>query len=99
MALFAVHDPALDWSGWNKVEGQCLRPWTSQVVRVRTTSALIRPLDQHVEECLEHLSRKRIRGRKVSALYLKNIRGWLTRLIADCGWRRLRDITRKRMER
>lgn len=59
----------------------------------------VRSLDQHVEEYLEHLSRKRIRGRKVSAMYLKNIRGRLTRVIADCGWRRLRDITRERMER
>jgi integrase len=59
----------------------------------------VRSLGQHVADYLEHLSRKRIRGRKVSATYLKNIRGRLTRLIADCGWHRLRDITRERMER
>jgi integrase len=59
----------------------------------------VRSLGQHVADYLEHLSRKRIRGRKVSVTYLKNIRGRLTRLIADCGWHRMRDITRDRMER
>lgn len=58
-----------------------------------------RLIGKHVDDYIQHLSRKRIRGRKVSALYRKNICGRLERLIAECGWRRLRDITRDRMER
>ncbi|MEX0652558.1 MAG: tyrosine-type recombinase/integrase [Phycisphaeraceae bacterium] len=58
-----------------------------------------RPLSEHLENYLMHLTRKRIRGRKVSALYLANIRGRLERLVEACRWRRLRDITRDRMER
>jgi site-specific recombinase XerD len=58
-----------------------------------------RSLSEHVEDYLQHLARKRIRGRKVSKMYRANLRGRLERLIADCGWRRLRDITRDRMER
>ena len=58
-----------------------------------------RPLSQHVEDYVQHLSRKRIRGRKVSGPYRNNIRARLTRVITECGWRRLRDITRDRMEK
>lgn len=58
-----------------------------------------RPLSQHVEDYVQHLSRKRIRGRKVSEPYRNNIRARLTRVITECGWRRLRDITRERMEK
>jgi integrase len=58
-----------------------------------------RSLSEHLEDYLQHLSRKRIRGRKVSAMYRANIRGRLERLVTACGWRRLRDITRERMER
>jgi len=58
-----------------------------------------RPLSQHVEDYVQHLSRKRIRGRKVSGPYRNNIRARLTRVITECGWRWLRDITRDRMEK
>ncbi|QNN21812.1 site-specific integrase [Planctomycetales bacterium ZRK34] len=58
-----------------------------------------RSLSEHLDDYLQHLSRKRIRGRKVSPMYRANLRGRFERLIADCGWRRLRDITRERMER
>lgn len=58
-----------------------------------------RPLTEHLEDYLTHLARKRIRGRKVSSLYCTNIRGRLERLVEGCRWRRLRDITRDRMER
>ncbi|MBI1367095.1 MAG: tyrosine-type recombinase/integrase [Planctomycetes bacterium] len=58
-----------------------------------------RSLNAHLDDYLLHLSRKRIRGRKVSSMYRTNLRGRLDRLVTDCGWRRLRDITRERMER
>jgi len=70
---------------------------TSQEKQIATHAE--RLLSEHVEDYLQHLARKRIRGRKVSPMYRKNLRGRLERLIADCGWRRLRDITRERMER
>lgn len=57
-----------------------------------------RSLSEHLEDYLAHLGRKRIRGRKVSVMYRSNLCGRLQRLIQECGFRRLRDIERERME-
>jgi len=54
---------------------------------------------EHLEDYLQHLGIKRLRGRKVSEQYRKNIRGRLKRLIAECGFRRLADVTRTSIER
>jgi hypothetical protein len=51
-----------------------------------------RPLSKHVDDYLQHLSRKRIRGRKVSPMYRANLQGRLERLITECRWNRLIDI-------
>lgn len=58
----------------------------------------VQPLSQHVDDYVQHLSRKRIRGRKVSVQYRKNIRARLIRLVTECRWRTLREITRDSME-
>ena len=57
------------------------------------------PTETHVEMYLEHLARKRKRGRKVSAAYCVNTKSRINRVVTDCKFRRLRDITRDRMER
>ena len=57
------------------------------------------PLDEQLEAYVEHLGRKRVRGRKVSEQYRKNIRIRLKRIVEECGFKKLRGITRDRVER
>ena len=57
------------------------------------------PVETHVKDYLEHLSRKRIRGRKVSETYQLNTRIRLNRMVKECGFRRLKHITREKVER
>ena len=57
------------------------------------------PFKQHVEDYLEHLKGKRIRGRRVSKAYRLNTRGRLTRLAKECGFRRLSDVGALAVER
>ncbi len=56
-------------------------------------------LEKHLEDYLEHLSRKRIRGRKVSRQYCKNIQGRLKRVVKKCRFQKLADISRTAMEK
>ncbi len=77
-----------------KVQAGIITPQENQIA-----AHAERPLSQHVEDYIQHLARKRIRGRKVSGAYRNNIRARLTRIITECDWRLLRDITRDRMER
>jgi len=56
------------------------------------------PLIEHIEAYLDHLSRKRVRGRKVSEMYRKNTRIRLKRIVKECGFKKLRDITRDKVE-
>ncbi|MCG3180469.1 MAG: Tyrosine recombinase XerC [Phycisphaerae bacterium] len=58
-----------------------------------------RPLAEHVEDYLEHLKAKTVRGRRVSAKHRENVKRELTRVVGDCRFRRLGDITRDAMER
>ncbi len=58
-----------------------------------------RTLADHVEDYLQHLRRKRVRGRKVSAQYRKNVEGRLNRLVKECRLRQLRDISREAIEK
>lgn len=58
-----------------------------------------RPITLHVAEYLEHLKAKTVRGRKVSAKHRKNVERHLNKVVADCGFRLLGDITRSAMEK
>ena len=58
-----------------------------------------RPMAEHVTAYLEHLKAKTMRGKKISARHRHNVKHQLERIIADCGFRRLGDITRDAMER
>lgn len=44
-----------------------------------------RPCTKHIEEYLEHLASKRVRGRKVSAHYRRNLQARLLRIVKDCS--------------
>lgn len=57
------------------------------------------PLSEHLQEYLRHLAAKRIRGRKVSPMYLVNVKGRLERIQRECDLTRLQDISRQGMER
>ncbi|KKK89820.1 hypothetical protein LCGC14_2729270 [marine sediment metagenome] len=50
-----------------------------------------RALVDHMEDYLGHFGLKRVRDRKVSAQYCKNVRGRLTRLFEECRFRWLGD--------
>ena len=56
-------------------------------------------ISEHMEDYLSHLARKRLRGRKISAQYRKNVRSRLLRLFKECGFRQLRDLSRPRVEK
>ena len=58
-----------------------------------------RPLDQHVADYLEHLKAKTVRGRRVSIKHRENVKRVLERVVGDCHFKRLGDITRDAMER
>ncbi len=77
-----------------KIKSGIISPQEKQVA-----SHADRTLTEHVEDYLQHLSRKRVRGRKVSLQYRKNVEGRLHRLVKECRLRRLRDITREVIEK
>ncbi len=58
-----------------------------------------KPLAEHLEDYLEHLGAKRIRGRKVSDAYVRNTKGRLGRLLRECQLSRWQDVTRQIIER
>ena len=57
------------------------------------------PLGDHVKAYLEHLGRKRIRGRKVTPRYCLNVKGRLKRVFDEASMRYLPDITREETEK
>jgi len=57
------------------------------------------PLGDHVKAYLEHLGRKRIRGRKVTPRYCLNVKGRLKRVFDEASMRYLPDITREDTEK
>ena len=59
------------------------------------------PLAEHVEAYLRHLAGKRGKGGKlrVNATHLRNARFRLKRIIADCGFTLLRDLSRPVLEK
>jgi integrase len=58
-----------------------------------------RPIVRHVADYLEHLKAKTVRGRKVSAKHRKNVERHLNKIVVDCGFRVLGDISRSAMEK
>jgi site-specific recombinase XerC len=58
-----------------------------------------KPLAEHLDDYLDHLGAKRIRGRKVSESYRRNIKGRLERLLRDRELKRWQDMTRQIIER
>lgn len=57
-----------------------------------------KPLLQHVDDYLMHLEVKRVRGRRVSEGYRRCLRGRVTRVVKECGFRRLGGIARHEVE-
>ncbi len=57
------------------------------------------PIDRHVKQYLAQLAIKTIRGRKVSPKHVGHVREQLDRVIRECRFRRLRDITRQALQR
>jgi len=57
------------------------------------------PIPGHIEVYLQHLRAKTVRGRRVSEKHRYNVRLQLERLVEECAYSRLRDITRESMER
>ena len=53
----------------------------------------------HVDAYLEHLRAKTVRGKRVSEKHRYNVRLKLERLVEQCGYSRLADITRDSMEK
>lgn len=57
------------------------------------------PASEHLEAYLEYLKAKTVRGKRVSEKHRRNVRGQLRRVVRECGYSRLGDITRESMER
>jgi site-specific recombinase XerC len=66
-------------------------------VEVQTAKHVERPITEHVEDYLEYLRTKRVRGRKVSDEYRRNIRSRLMRVAKEAGLRRLTDVGQETM--
>ncbi len=58
-----------------------------------------RRLPEHIDDYLEHLRAKTVRGRKISVEHRANVQRQLKQLIEDCGFTRLADIHREAMEK
>ena len=65
----------------------------------QTSKHAERYLRDHLRDYLDHLRRKRIRGRKVSVRYRQNIKSRLKRLFKECRFHRLSDIGRESVEK
>ncbi len=59
----------------------------------------VRPLADHLEDYLEHLRAKTVRGRKISTKHRANVERQLKQVVEDCGFTKLADIRREAMER
>ena len=65
----------------------------------QTSKHAERYLRDHLRDYLDHLGRKRVRGRKVSARYRQNVKSRLKRLFKECRFHRLADIGREPAEK
>ena len=51
-------------------------------------------LSKHVKDYLEHLANKTVRGRRMSPVHVANVRRQLGRVVKDCRFRRIIDISK-----
>ena len=58
-----------------------------------------RPIADHIDQYIEHLKSKRVRGCKVSGHYQRNVRGRLLRIVKDRSLTRLSDVTPETINR
>jgi integrase len=56
-----------------------------------------RPIAEHVADYLDFLKVKTVRGRRVSAAHQYDVEKQLIRLVAECGFKRISDITCQRV--
>ena len=75
-----------------KVRSGILTPAESQAAR-----HVSRPIAEHVTEYLDYLKTKTVRGRRISEQHHYNVGKQLDRLVAECGFKRIGDITRQRV--
>jgi site-specific recombinase XerD len=66
---------------------------------LKTAKLADEPVAVHLEQYLEYLRTKRVRGRRVSDAYRYNVRNRLNRLIDQCQFNRLADIQPEKIER
>jgi len=57
------------------------------------------PVGKHTKDYLRHLAAKTVRGRRVSAAHVKNVREKLRRVIRECRFCTLKDIDRQEVQR
>ncbi len=56
------------------------------------------PIARHIAAYMEHLKAKTVRGKRVSAHHRRNVKHQLERVVAECGFKRVADISREAME-
>jgi integrase len=56
------------------------------------------PIADHITAYIEHLKAKTVRGKRVSAHHRRNVKHQLDRIVTECGFRRVGDISREAME-
>jgi len=59
----------------------------------------VEPINKHVEDYLAQLAVKTVRGRRVSPQHVENVRRQLERVVRECRFKRLKDITRQAVQR
>jgi len=66
---------------------------------IAAASHLDTPLTKHTAYYLADLAARNVRGRRVSPKHVKHVREGLSRVISECGFRTLRDIDRRAVQR
>jgi len=80
-----------------ETEAEKIRAGILTLEEVHTAAHATRPITEHLEAYLKHLALKRVRGRKVSAHYRRNLRSRMERLIREGRLHRLADLNDSRM--
>jgi len=57
------------------------------------------PIATHIAAYLEHLKAKTVRGKRVSSHHRRNVKHQLERVVAECAFKRVNDISREAMEK
>lgn len=75
-----------------KVRSGILTPEESQA-----SAHAARPMSEHITEYLDYLKTKTVRGRRISEAHRYNVEKQLNRLVDECGFKRIGDISRQRV--